>query len=102
MKQHPVIGFDILNKVSSFRDIAIIVRHHHERWDGCGYPDGLAGQDIPLGARIIAVADSIDAMMSDRLYRQKMSAGKCKNELIKNSGAMYDPQLVELVVSRWG
>jgi putative nucleotidyltransferase with HDIG domain len=101
MKQHPLIGYDILNKVSSFQEIALIVRHHHERWNGGGYPDGIAGDSIPLGSRIIAIADSIDAMMSDRLYRKKLSSGRCRQEIIKNRGVMYDPNITDAVLAEW-
>ncbi len=71
--RHPQIGCDILMKSPALHGIARMVLHHHERWDGKGYPCGLAGHNIPLGARIIAVADSIDAMMSRRPYRQPLS-----------------------------
>lgn len=64
MKSHPMIGYSILSRIDSFEEIAKIVRAHHERWDGNGYPDGLSGEGIPFGARLIAVADSIDAMLS--------------------------------------
>jgi len=101
MKLHPVIGYEILNKVESFQEIALIVRHHHERWDGSGYPDGIKGQSIPLGSRIIAIADSIDAMMSDRLYRKKLSPEQCRRELSKNKGVMYDPDIADAVLANW-
>jgi HD-GYP domain-containing protein (c-di-GMP phosphodiesterase class II) len=101
MKQHPLIGCDILSKVPSFREIAHVVRHHHERWDGCGYPDGIAGQDIHLGSRIIAVADSIDAMLSNRSYRNKMSIETCQRELIHHCSKMYDPVIIALVLTHW-
>lgn len=101
MKKHPLIGYDILMKVTHFGDIAQIVRYHHERWDGMGYPDGLRGEDIPLGARIIAIADSIDAMLSNRTYRPKMDEGSCKAEIIKNKAAMYDPFIVNTVLKNW-
>ena len=101
MKRHPIIGYDILNKVSSFNEIALIVRHHHERWDGNGYPDGIDRERIPLGSRIIAIADSIDAMMSDRLYRRKLSSENCKQEIMKNRGVMYDPYIVDAVLANW-
>ena len=79
MRRCPVTGYDILRKVPQFQRVALIVRHHHERWDGRGYPDQLAGTAIPLGARIIAVADSIDAMMSNRSYRPAMTAPVCQS-----------------------
>lgn len=101
MRQHPTIGHAILNKVGSFEQIATIVRHHHERWDGKGYPDGIQGKRIPLGSRIIAIADSIDAMMSNRLYRKRMSSHQCKLEIERNSNIMYDPFISQLVLKNW-
>lgn len=101
MKQHPIIGYEILNKVSSFREIALIVRHHHERWDGGGYPDGIERERISLGSRIIAIADSIDAMMSDRLYRKKLSSESCRQEIMKNRGVMYDPSITDAALANW-
>ena len=101
MRRHPVTGYEILRKVDDFKEIAVLVRHHHERWDGRGYPDQLAGTAIPLGARIIAVADSIDAMMSNRSYRPAMTAPVCHHEIEKNSGVMYDPQVVAAAMNCW-
>ena len=101
MRRCPVTGYDILRKVPQFQRVALIVRHHHERWDGRGYPDQLAGTAIPLGARIIAVADSIDAMMSNRSYRPAMTATVCHHEIEKNSGVMYDPQVVAAAMNCW-
>ena len=93
MRRHPVTGYEILRKIDDFKEIAILVRHHHERWDGRGYPDGLSGLDIPPGSRVIAVADSIDAMMSSRSYRPAMTSAACRREIEKNSGIMYDPRV---------
>lgn len=98
MKSHSVKGYQILMNTDLFRDVARIVRSHHERFDGNGYPDGLSGFEIPFGARIIAVADSIDAMMSDRPYRKGMDKQKCLEEIRRNSGIMYDPQIVNAVI----
>lgn len=92
---HPVIGADIVQNLEMYRNGASIVRHHHERWDGLGYPDGLTGEDIPLGARIIAVADSFDAMTSDRPYRKALSFSTALAEIVRNSGVQFDPQVVE-------
>lgn len=92
---HPVIGADIVQHLEMYRHGASIVRHHHERWDGKGYPDGLKGEDIPLGARIIAVADSFDAMTSDRPYRRALSHATALAEIERNSGIQFDPQVVE-------
>jgi HD-GYP domain-containing protein (c-di-GMP phosphodiesterase class II) len=95
IKLHPVIGADIVQNLEMYRNGASIVRHHHERWDGKGYPDGLKGEDIPLGARIIAVADSFDAMTSDRPYRRALSHATALAEIERNSGIQFDPQVVE-------
>jgi len=101
MKAHPVIGYTILSKIDHFSEIADIVRHHHERWDGEGYPDGIAGETIPRGSRIIAVADSIDAMLSVRSYRQRMDAETCRREIESNIGKMYDPNVASVVLKHW-
>ena len=101
MRRHPVTGYDILRKVQDFQEIAVLVRHHHERWDGRGYPDGLSGTDIPLGSRVIAVADSIDAMMSSRSYRPAMTSAACRREIERNTGVMYDPQVAQAALARW-
>ena len=101
VKEHPRIGADILNKTAGLSEIAEIVLHHHERWDGKGYPDGLKREAIPLGSRIIAVCDSIDAMMSDRPYHQVFDAKACRQEILENSGKMYDPQIVSTVLKEW-
>jgi HD-GYP domain-containing protein (c-di-GMP phosphodiesterase class II) len=95
IKRHPVIGADLIGNLEMYRRSVPIVRHHHERWDGRGYPDGIAGEEIPLGARIIAVADSFDAMTSDRPYRRAMSFGVALAEIRRNSGIQFDPQIVE-------
>jgi len=101
MKSHPELGYNILINVKSFEEVAVKVRAHHERFDGKGYPDGLSGESIPLGARIIAVADSIDAMISDRPYRKGMDINICKNQIEKNCGIMYDPKIVSCVLENW-
>lgn len=101
MRRHPVTGYNILRRVADFQDIAVLILHHHERWDGQGYPDGLSGADIPLGSRIIAVADSIDAMMSSRSYRAAMTGAACRCEIEKNSGIMYDPRVASAALAHW-
>lgn len=95
---HSMIGYKILNNLRFYKSGARFVYHHHERYDGKGYPRGLKGLQIPLGARIMAVADSYDAMTSDRPYRKAMSAGDALEELIKNSGTQFDPDIVEVFV----
>jgi HD-GYP domain-containing protein (c-di-GMP phosphodiesterase class II) len=94
IKRHPAVGADLIGKLALYRQSVPIVRHHHERWDGRGYPDGLAGEEIPLGARIIAVADSFDAMTSDRPYRRAMSRDAAMAEIARNSGTQFDPEIV--------
>jgi len=101
MKSHSVQGYNILMQAKSFEVVADVVRSHHERFDGKGYPDGLAGTNIPLGARIIAIADSIDAMISDRPYRKGMDISICKEQIEKNIGIMYDPQIASKVIENW-
>lgn len=101
MKSHAEIGYRILKKVGEFEEIAIIVRHHHERWNGNGYPLGLAGNAIPYGSRIVALSDSIDAMLSDRKYRSALSLPLCRQELENNSGIMFDPEIVKAVLDNW-
>jgi HD-GYP domain-containing protein (c-di-GMP phosphodiesterase class II) len=75
-----------------------IVRHHHERWDGRGYPDGLVGDDIPIGARIVSVCDSFDAMTSDRPYRKALSLEHAFAELSRNAGSQFDPACARMLV----
>ena len=91
IKTHPGLGYDILNEIKSRPDLAIGARWHHERYDGRGYPDGKAGEDIPFPARLIAVADSYDAMTSNRSYRQYLPQDVVREEIEKNSGTQFDP-----------
>lgn len=95
MRRHTVIGAAILEVHEATADIARIVRHHHERWDGRGYPDGIGGLDIPLGARIIAVADAFSAMTTDRIYRAALPVERAWDELHAHSGTQFDPEIVE-------
>lgn len=101
IKQHPEIGARILRKASAFAPLAEIVLHHHERFDGLGYPDGISGYAIPVGSRIIAVCDSIDAMMTTRSYRGAFSEEDCYEEIKRCSGTRYDPDIVDVTVSYW-
>lgn len=101
MKSHPEIGFNILKKSNSLKEISHIVLHHHEKWDGSGYPSGLTKEEIPLGSRIIAVCDSIDAMRSNRPYRKTASNTECYNEILKNKGLMYDPNVTDCIIKNW-
>jgi response regulator RpfG family c-di-GMP phosphodiesterase len=94
IKQHPVTGDAILSHISLLDDERTIVRHHHERWDGSGYPDGLAGENIPLLSRIMAVADSFDAMTSDRPYRKGLSLETAAGELVTYKNKQFDEKIV--------
>lgn len=95
VEQHPVIGHDIVKSIPAFADLLPGVRHHHERWDGAGYPDRLAGNDIPLMARIMAVADAFDAMASDRPYRSGMPFDRVTAVLESGSGSQWCPEIIE-------
>lgn len=102
IKLHSEIGYNILCKSKGLKAIARIVRYHHERWDGKGYPEGLRQDKIPLGSRIIAVSDSIDAMTSARPYRSALSWEACYEEIIANKGIQFDPVVVEAAEKLWG
>jgi len=95
IKIHPVKGEEILKPISQLKDILPIIRSHHERIDGMGYPDGLKNGDIPFLSRIIAVADTFDSMTSDRPYRPKASKKDAISELKRYSGIQFDPEVVE-------
>ena len=99
MQTHPIKSEELVAKVSQLRDVVPAVRHHHENWDGTGYPDGLAGDRIPLGSRIIMFADTIDAMTSDRPYRKALDAGAVRSELIKHRGRQFDPEICDALLS---
>jgi putative nucleotidyltransferase with HDIG domain len=101
IQAHPVIGYNVLRKSRLLRDIATIVLYHHERWDGKGYPLGLLGDHIPLGSRIIAVADAVDAMTTDRPYRKPLSWEGCCQELHVNKEKQFDPLVVEAAAELW-
>ncbi|MFA5447526.1 MAG: HD domain-containing phosphohydrolase [Sphaerochaeta sp.] len=99
MRRHPEIGYRVLNAVSEFSDLALAILEHHERWDGSGYPRGLKGERISYQARIIAIADSYDAMTSERSYRSPISKEAAREEIWKNRGVLYDPDIVQIFVS---
>ncbi len=96
MKAHVVLGYEILSNVTTLQTAALIARHHHERWDGKGYPDGLAGEDIPLEARIVTMADIYDALRSQREYKDPWSHNHAVSFIVSESGTIFDPHLVEL------
>ena len=97
---HPADGAELAGKFSMFRKGSTCIRHHHERWDGGGYPDGLAGRNIPLGARVIAVADAYDAMTSDRPYRKALPHETAVAELELGAGTQFDPDVVRAFVAQ--
>jgi HD-GYP domain-containing protein (c-di-GMP phosphodiesterase class II) len=99
MKSHPAKGVAILESYPALRPILSIVRSHHERWDGLGYPDGLAGEAIPLVARVVAVADAFDALTSDRCYRRGMDAAIAFEELRKHAGTQFDAGCVRAILA---
>jgi HD-GYP domain-containing protein (c-di-GMP phosphodiesterase class II) len=99
MKTHPIKSEELVGTVSRLRVLLKPIRHHHENWDGTGYPDGLAGKAIPLGSRIIMFADTIDAMTTDRPYRAALDEEAVKNELIRFRAKQFDPEICDLVLT---
>jgi HD-GYP domain-containing protein (c-di-GMP phosphodiesterase class II) len=94
MRQHTIIGERIINSAPELAAVARIVRASHERFDGAGYPDGTAGEEIPLGARIVAVCDAYDAMVTKRAYRAAMPVEEARAELRRCAGTQFDPAVV--------
>ncbi len=101
MKIHPVVGAEILEQVNFPYSVAPIVRAHHERWDGNGYPLGLTGEEIPLGARILSAVDCLDALASDRQYRRALPLDQAMEVVLNESGKSYDPRVVEILAKRY-
>jgi len=99
IKKHPTTGAKMIEQVEPLKDAREIIKHHQECYDGSGYPDGLKAKEIPLGARIIAVADAFGAMTTDRPYRKALSIEQAVMELKKFSGIQFDPEIVELFIS---
>lgn len=99
IKRHPVTGAAIIESVEFLSDVVPVVRHHHERWDGAGYPDGLAGNEIPAEARVLAVADAFDAMTSDRPYRDGLSLDEARASLLAGRGSQFDPAPVDALIT---
>jgi putative nucleotidyltransferase with HDIG domain len=101
IKTHATRGADLLQSLSSVSSEVIkAVRHHHERYDGSGYPDGLRSVEIPIAARIIMLSDSIDAMLSDRPYRSALSIERVHSELVRCAGTQFDPAIVRVILTR--
>ena len=101
MKVHPIVGAEILERVAFPYPVAPIVRSHHERWDGTGYPEGLSGTDIPIGARILAAVDCLDALASHRQYRPALPLAEAMSKVKDMAGSWFDPQVVEILESRY-
>lgn len=98
IKKHPEVGYGILESINDFPDIAIGALSHHERFDGKGYPKGLMGDEIPEIGRIIAVADSYDAMTSNRSYRKYMPQEKVREEIVRGRGSQFDPRYADIML----
>lgn len=101
MKVHPIVGAEILDRVAFPYPVAPIVRSHHERWDGSGYPEGLSGENIPIGARILAAVDCLDALASDRQYRPALPLAEAMTKVKEKAGTWFDPKIVEILESRY-
>jgi HD-GYP domain-containing protein (c-di-GMP phosphodiesterase class II) len=96
IKKHPEIGYRIAKAIPEMANVAEYILTHHERWDGQGYPDGKSGIEIPLASRIVAVADSYDAMTEDRIYRKSLTEEVALDEIQKNAGKQFDPEIVRI------
>jgi len=94
MQQHPVTGWESVRDIEFLGTARDVIRHHHERWDGTGYPDGLSGEEIPLAARIFAVADTLDALTTNRPYRQASTTAQARVIIRQDSGAHFDPDVI--------
>jgi putative nucleotidyltransferase with HDIG domain len=99
MQQHPTDGAELISTMSRLHDVVPCVKHHHERWDGTGYPLGLAGETIPMISRVIAFADTIDAMISERPYRRTMSEAEVRAEIVRCRGTQFDPAMTDKILS---
>lgn len=102
IQAHPVAGAQLIDRVEGLRAALPYVLHHHERWDGTGYPHGLAGEEIPLEARVLGVADAFDAMTSARPYRAALTVDAALGELQRCAGTQFDPMLARSFVDGWG
>ena len=101
MRKHSDIGADIIMKCDRLDNVAEIIRHHHEHWDGSGYPGGLKGEEIPKGAQIISICDAVDSMMIARVYRAAVPTEECISEMINSKGSSFSPELVDKFTGNW-
>jgi putative nucleotidyltransferase with HDIG domain len=95
MEQHPIVGWEILREIDFLGEAKLVVRHHHERWDGTGYPDRLSGDTIPLAARVFAAADVLDALTTVRPYRPPSPVGDARAMIRESAGTHFDPEVVD-------
>ncbi len=98
IKKHPVIGRDMLKNISIFSHISDYILYHHEKFDGSGYPEKISGEDIPFGARVISVIDTIDAILTKRSYKEPKPVEYAVDELKKNAGTQFDPMIVKFAI----
>lgn len=98
VRRHPEIGYRILSSVNDMAEMGDFVLYHHERWDGAGYPKGLKGEEIPVQARIISIADSFDAMTSERSYKVSMTKEEAIEELRRSAGTQFDPVMTRIFI----
>jgi putative two-component system response regulator len=101
VQRHAEIGARLIENIPYLEPVIPVIRHHHERWDGSGYPEGLVGESIPIEARIVAVADSLDAMITERVYRPAMDIQTAYLQIVAGSGSLYDPKVVEAFQAGW-
>src|SRR4029078_3123058 len=101
MKIHPIVGAEILERVQFPYPVSPIVHAHHEKWDGSGYPDGISGEEIPIGARILSAVDCLDALASDRQYRRALPLDEAMAHVVRESGKAFDPRVVGALQARY-
>src|SRR5262249_22046306 len=101
MKIHPIVGAEILERVQFPYPVVPIVRAHHEKWDGSGYPDGIKGEEIPIGARILSAVDTLDALASDRQYRSALPLDEAMKKVESEAGQSFDPKIVALLKAHY-
>ena len=99
MELHPIKSAELVDMISDLKEVVPAVRHHHENWDGTGYPDQLSGEDIPIESRIIMFADTIDAMTTDRPYRKALGEADVRAEIAKYRGIQFDPSICDVLLS---
>jgi len=101
MKIHPIVGAEIVEQVRFPYPVAPLVHSHHEKWDGSGYPDGISGEAIPIGARILSAVDCLDALASDRQYRRALPLDEAMAHVVRESGKAFDPRVVAALQARY-